>query len=211
MNELQHIDPSLLDEADDNENVMSDETFHLLVEAIDKVGFLQPICVEASEHGRFKIVDGAHRTQAARLLGLTSIPCIVRDGSDGRESAIRISMNHLRGQLDLTAVAKTISSLEADGWSMGDLSLTGFSEDELEHLLASTRALDTEDLLTGAPEPPDKEPPLDDKPWVLELRFDNKKQLATAKRGLRKAAGKGGELGAGLLRLLDCDDTDESE
>jgi len=46
--------------------------------AIDKVGFLVPIMVvENEETGKYEIVDGQHRYEAAVLLGYNEIPAIV--------------------------------------------------------------------------------------------------------------------------------------
>lgn len=199
---IQTIPISSLDEASDNENVMTAEQFDMLCEAIRSVGFLQPILVEQAGD-RWRIVDGAHRKRAAEQVGLTELPCVVRDPADNRQVAVRIGMNKLRGQLDLAAVATSVANLHAEGWSVEDLSLTGFTTDELNHLLKSAHDMTEEDILSAPADVPDEPEDPVERPFVLELRFATKQELARAKRGLRKAVGRGGDLAEGLIRLLD--------
>jgi hypothetical protein len=190
-----------LDEAPDNENAMTAEKFALLVQAIQEVGFLQPILVERAG-ARWRIVDGVHRKRAAAEVGYTALPCVERH-DDGKTVAVRIGMNNLRGQLNLAAVAASVATLHANGWSMDDLSLTGFTTDELDHLLHSAQRQVPDDVMEHPVTAQDEPEEAQDRPFVLELRYATKADLARAKRGLRKAIGKGGDMADGLLRLLD--------
>jgi ParB-like chromosome segregation protein Spo0J len=175
------------------------------------VGFLQPVLAEENDLGELTIVDGVHRVRAAMDLGLASVPVIVGDFRDNPELAriVQIGMNKMRGELDLAAVAHQVADLATAGWSIPDLQLIGFSEGELEDLLASTRRRDQEVLggsLGGSPETTaadEEDAASGTKPFTLELVFAKKTELARAKKGLRKAAGRGRDLSEGLLRLLD--------
>ncbi len=60
-------------------------------------------------------------------------------------------------------------------------------------------ALLVEGIIGGSGE----EPPAAPKPFALELRFDTREELARVKRSLKKAAGKGQKLEAGLMRIID--------
>lgn len=204
--DVREVSPDELKDPPTNPNHMSAETYGLLVEAIRSVGFLQPVLAQEDEGGGLTIVDGFHRVKAAKEVGLPVIPVIVGDFRDTPDLArvVQIGMNRMRGELNLSAVAHEVADLAAKGWTIPQLELTGFSRSELDDLLASTRARDEDVLANGVGAAPD-EPDEDEapKPFVLELTFEKKEQLARAKRGLRKAAGKGRELADGLLRLLD--------
>lgn len=206
--DIREVHPDALKAPGTNPNRMSDETYAMLVEAIRRVGFLQPVLAQEDADGSLVIVDGYHRVKAAREVGLTNVPVIVGDFQDdpGMAHAVQIGMNRMRGELDLAAVAQQVSALATSGWNMEDLELTGFSKSELEDLLATTRHRDEEVLEGGLGGAPNSEPEAEEgaaKPFILELTFAKKADLSKAKRGLKKAAGKGRELADGLLRLLD--------
>lgn len=205
--DVREVALDLLREPAVNPNRMLPSTYELLVEAIRTVGFLQPVLAQEEPDGTLTIVDGVHRTRAAKEVGLACVPVVVGDFRDDPDLArvVQIGMNRMRGELNLSAVAQQVSALVEKGWSTVQLELTGFSRDELDDLLASTRHSDDEVLEGGLGAAPDASDDDDaaPKPFVLELTFEKKEQLTRAKRGLRKAAGKGRELADGLLRLLD--------
>jgi ParB/RepB/Spo0J family partition protein len=189
-------------EAENNPNAMPQERFDLLVEAIREVGFLQPVLVRKAAAG-YVLIDGHHRVRAALKLGLTEVPCVVAAGSlddDDLAAATQIAMGRLRGDLDLAVVGRTMNDLVGKGWTIDDLALTGFSVDEVGHLLDAAK-LDTESMLAGADATlPAPEKPL--RPFVLEITFARREDYVAARKGLKHAAGKGGELADGLLHLL---------
>ena len=55
-----------------------EEALQALAESMKEAGVLQPLLV-IERGGRYQIVAGERRFRAARLAGLTSVPCIVRD------------------------------------------------------------------------------------------------------------------------------------
>ena len=104
------LDPILLRDADENPNKMEPEQLSMLAEAIRRKGFLQPILVRRVE-GQYEIIDGHHRTRAAREVGLTEIPCLVATNcSDEDAAALRIGMNRFRGELDLAGTARCVTA-----------------------------------------------------------------------------------------------------
>ena len=120
--------------------------------------------------------------------------------------ATAISMNHHRGELDLTAVGRAFAELQAQGWEVPDMTVTGFSEAEVRDLLSSVTA-DVDAALPRDISVPEESFGDDDdgpaaKPLVLEIPFANRDDLKAARRGLRRAAGKGKDLARGLLALL---------
>jgi ParB/RepB/Spo0J family partition protein len=194
---------SLLDDPLTNPNVMSAAQFAALKHAIAEVGFLQPVLVR-QEGARYRIVDGAHRAHAARDLEMVKIPCVVADLHD-KDRAVQIGMNKLRGELDLARVAEAFVELTADGWSLDEMLITGYAPDEINDLLKAASSTPEQDIVEeGAAAMP--EPDQSDRAWTLELKFSSKTDLSRAKRALRKAAGKGIELGTGLLKLIDTEE-----
>ena len=199
-----------LREAPGNPNKMPDEQFEKLKAAIKLYGFEQPVLVRpignenaTDKHsGTYEIVDGVHRKQAADALGMKEIPCVVnRSITDEQARALRISMNRLRGELDLASVASEFRLLSDAGWDMSALETTGFSGDEVAALMSVGN--DNGDFELPETVGAEPEEQVDDKTeWVLELTFTNKAAMQKCKRRLRRIAGHGGELSAALIKVL---------
>lgn len=62
------------------------ERLDLLVESIRDNGIIIPLIVRPSENGSFQILAGHNRHNAARLAGLSEVPCFVRDTADDDEA-----------------------------------------------------------------------------------------------------------------------------
>lgn len=186
-----------------NPNVMDAERYRMLVEAICTHGFLAPVLVRVLDDSAFEIIDGVHRCRAAREAGLTVVPHIPIRCDARTAAALRIAMNRLRGELDLGIIGRMLAEMVGVGIPPEALSSTGFSTDEVQALLAASAA--GTDMSPGGAPPPENELPIDDAPgtFPLTVEFASRADLTRARRGLRKAAGKGGNLAQGLLRLLD--------
>jgi hypothetical protein len=204
VDELRTPDPA------DNPNKMTDVEFALLQEAMSKATdgdeILQPVLVVSSDDTMYDVVDGSHRVQAARLLGWKHVECKVVLAADGwdraRIIAYRLGMNRNRGHIDLGMAAAVMTELKMDGWSAGDMVVTGFTADEIAEL---TKGVDSDaELLAdvGAPDVEDDPGAAADKPFVLEIEFRNREDFVLVKRKLRKAAGKSKDLARGLLAVL---------
>ena len=63
-----------------NPNELSDVMFNRLVEDMRTIGFLQPLLVVPQEDGKYRIIDGEHRFECARLLDMEEIPCVLVEG-----------------------------------------------------------------------------------------------------------------------------------
>lgn len=200
---------SKLVEDPDNPNKMTDEEFKALVKNIQTVGFLQPILIQALEDsdGEYKIVDGHHRARAAQAAGLSKVLAVVWDGTEEMRQALAIGMNKLRGALNLGEVARIMQELSAKGWGVDDLTITGYSDEEITDLLKSAQPTDADEVLEGAAAGLDQEPASDEgdgeRAYALELTFKTPDDLRRVRKALKKAAGKGGELGDGMLVLLE--------
>lgn len=189
----------------DNPNKMSPEDYRQLVTNIKAAGvMLQPILVQEGDDG-FPIVDGNHRAKASEEAGLTHVLAVVWDGTEEMRRAMSVSFNKIRGELDLSAVQRIVTELAEAGWSTTSLTATGYSEQEITDLLAVATDVDPDAVMEQPHALPtdDDDTPKQVRPLILELTFASKEALDKARRGLRRAAGKGRELGDGLLTLLE--------
>lgn len=217
-----------------NPNSMPDADYAALVANIRSTGFLQPILVRGPEPPRaptyeddavaveelfgiefvwrenlptaLPIVDGEHRWRAAREVGLAEVPCVVGEFDGRTVELLRIGMNRLRGELDLGAVAKTLSELSAGGAELDDLLLSGYSADEIDGLLAAMRddPVDLGDVgSVGGPEDEPREGGGDKpgKAWILEVVMESRKELQAVRKKLNALGRK--DLRKGLLKALD--------
>lgn len=197
---------SKLLEDPDNPNHMTDDELDALAKNMRAVGFLQPILVkEPDENGDYAIVDGHHRCKAASRAGLSRVLAVVWDGTEDMRRALAIGMNKIRGALNLGEVAKIVADLAENGWRTEDLKITGYTDQEIDDLLKAAQPATDEDVLEGATANTPVEKDEDEeasRSFTLELSFRSADDLAKAKRALKRAAGKGGELGDGLLAVL---------
>lgn len=196
---------SQLEAAPTNANHMTDEQEASLEKAIAEVGFLQPLLVVKLGPNRYRIIDGHHRAACAGRLGYAELPSVVVETEADAEAILAIGMNRLRGELNLGEVAKVFVELDSLGWTLPELELTGFSTDEIEDFLKAARVTSEEEVMAGGSLGSTEDAPLEeaDGPFELTLGFASKAELQQARKGLRRAAGKGRELGEGLLSLLE--------
>lgn len=200
--QLSKIGIDLLDDAPRNANKMTEAKYAGLKESIKRVGFTQPILVTDTANGRFEIVDGHHRRDAMRDLGHADIPVVIlQPGEDPR--LVALAMNRLRGDTDLAVAGMMIDEMLDEGLEIPDLAISGFTEKELRDLVDALNTPEPSlDDVSGAELPEEVGTPVA-RPFLLELTFKSKQDLAAAKKALKKAAGKGGDLADGLLRLVE--------
>ena len=82
-----------------------------LASSIRANGILQPINVRPLENDRFELISGERRLRAARITGITKIPCIVMDVSDEQSALFAIIENVQRQNLDFFEEAVAIERL----------------------------------------------------------------------------------------------------
>ena len=78
-------------------HVRDDEQMAMIVESIRSVGVLVPAIVRPLEGGFYEIISGHRRKHACELLGLLTLPCIVRDAD--RDAATCI-IAHLEAPIE---------------------------------------------------------------------------------------------------------------
>jgi ParB/RepB/Spo0J family partition protein len=193
--------PDMLRPAPRNANHMSEERYAALREGIRAEGFLQPLLVRpTSNRAEVEIIDGHHRARAAKEVGLESVPVVMVDCTDAEAARLAIGLNRRRGDLNLSEVSSIFADLLEGGVDPSLLAATGFSPEEVDMLVSAAAEVADEvpPSMDPAPEPADGPT----KPWEITLEFADRREYDRARRGLRKAAGKGNELSAGLMRLL---------
>lgn len=137
-----------------------------IAESISKFGFNDPIAIN-KDH---VIIEGHGRYQAALILGMNKIPCIILDEmTEAEEKAYIITHNKLTMNtgFDLDKLAYELNSLKFD--EEIDLTITGFSKEEIEKLLNK----EDESLLNEAKE---KNISLNDKE-VIVIECEDMKEL----------------------------------
>lgn len=115
-----------------------------LATSIRTSGMLQPINVRALDDGKFELISGERRLRAARMVGMSRIPCVVMNVSDEQSALFALIENVQRQNLDFFEEAVAIESL---------LTVFGMTRDELSKKLGkSASALSNKLRLLRLPE-----------------------------------------------------------
>lgn len=93
-----------------------DDTIIRLADSIRRCGILQPLTVRRTEgkgihDAIFEIVAGERRFRAAKLLGLSSVPCIIIRADERKSAELAIIENIQREDLNIFEQASAIASL----------------------------------------------------------------------------------------------------
>lgn len=94
-----------------------------LASSIRTSGLLQPINVRPLDGGKFELISGERRLRAARMVGLTKLPCIVMDVNDSQSALFALIENVQRQNLDFFEEAEAIEKLTSEhGLSQEEIS-----------------------------------------------------------------------------------------
>ena len=111
VNEPKEIEIGLIDRNPDQPRKnFDDEALEELATSIKNFGVIQPIIVKEVD-GRYVIIAGERRWRASRLVGLKTVPCVVKDYTEQEISEIAIIENLQREDLNPIESAKAIKSL----------------------------------------------------------------------------------------------------
>jgi len=80
---------------------MSADALEELANSIKAQGILQPIVVRETGHQKYEIIAGERRWRAAKLVGLQSVPCLVKNVEDNAAIAIALIENVQRENLNV--------------------------------------------------------------------------------------------------------------
>ncbi len=113
---IKEVGIDLIDLIDKNARFMSQTTFNQLVENIRKDGQLSsvPFCVEKPD-GRFTVVSGNHRVQAAKLAGITKVFAMTvpeEELSNDKLRAIQLSHNSIAGEDDKEILKQLVDEIK---------------------------------------------------------------------------------------------------
>jgi ParB family chromosome partitioning protein len=89
------------------------EKLENLADSIKEHGIIQPIIVSFKE-GQFEIIAGERRFEAAKLVGLKTVPAIVREATEQQKLELAIIENIQRHDLNLIEEAQSYLKLAQD-------------------------------------------------------------------------------------------------
>ena len=139
MKELKIINKSIeeIKEYENNAKEHPEWQIEQIANSIKEFGFNDPIAINADN----QIIEGHGRLLAAKQLGLIEVPCIVLDGlTEVQERAYIIAHNKttMNTDFDLDRLQYELNALKVEDF---DLSLTGFSEYEIDSILNTSNLL----------------------------------------------------------------------
>ena len=82
-----------------------------LAESIRKNGILQPLTVRQLESGKFELIAGERRLRAARIVGLSKVPCILMDINDEVSAVFALIENLQRKDLSFFEESEALANV----------------------------------------------------------------------------------------------------
>jgi len=113
-----------------------------LTRSIREFGFVQPVLARREDK---TVIGGHQRLTAARKIGYKTVPTVFLDISIEQARLLNLSLNKISGEWDTELLARLLADLKPI--EAIDLSLSGFTEDELMKLLKSMDARDKKDRI----------------------------------------------------------------
>ena len=107
------------------------EALEMLAESIRTYGLIQPITVRPLDSGFYQIIAGERRWRAARMAGLSEVPCIIMELDLEEASFIALVENLQRNDLDFLEEARGIAQL---------IRLFGLSQEECARRLGKSQS-----------------------------------------------------------------------
>lgn len=82
-----------------------------LVDSVLRDGILQPLLVRPAPEGKYEVVEGAHRLEAAREATLLEVPCLVKPLTDEQVAILQLKANALRPETRAADYAKRLQEI----------------------------------------------------------------------------------------------------
>lgn len=105
-----------------------DEEYQKIKKSIIKFGYVDPVIVNKD----LTVIGGHQRIKVLNELGYKEIECNIVDLNKKEEKALNIALNNIMGEWDNNKLEKLIEELKEDDF---DLSVTGFTNDEIEKMI----------------------------------------------------------------------------
>ncbi len=97
---VEELDISLLDPFPEHPfKVLENEELKKLQDSIKDNGILEPIIVRKKDDGRYEIVSGHRRKLASQLVGLKTMPCIIRNMNNDEATIYMVDSNMHREEI----------------------------------------------------------------------------------------------------------------
>ncbi len=114
-----------------NPRLMSEAEMGKLVRSIQEFGFVEPLVVRRADH---VIIGGHQRWEAAKRMGLKTVPVVYVGISEQEAKALNLALNRIQGEWDLPKLGQLLEELR----DLPDLdeSLSGFDANEMDQLLS---------------------------------------------------------------------------
>jgi len=130
--QIAHVDIETLKPDPANPRRISDAELESLTRSLREFGFVQPVLVRKEDN---TVIGGHQRLLAARKLGIKTVPVIFLNLTLEQSRLLNLALNKISGSWDNDLLAQMVADLNTV--EAIDLSLSGFSEDELDKLLKS--------------------------------------------------------------------------
>ncbi len=160
-----------------NPNELDPDMFNSLVENISDIGFVQPIIVaplvDDVDGYKYRIIDGEHRFEAAKLLGMDQIPAYLRDIDDDDQKFQTVKMNRLRGAFNQKKFSVLVRDLmERHSFEEVAESMAFTDPTELEMMIDNARdSLPTKEMQDAFDQAKDEIKTVDDLSLILNRLF----------------------------------------
>lgn len=126
---IEHVKISDLKMAGYNPREMSNDDMASLVNSIREFEIVEPIVVNKRTGN---VVGGHQRIIACKQLSIKEVPVVYVDLDEKKEKVLNLALNRIHGDWDMEKLSVILGELKLD--DMDELSLTGFSEIELENI-----------------------------------------------------------------------------
>jgi len=93
-----------------------------LVESIGQVGVLEPLIVRMTAPGRYEVIVGNRRYNAAKMVGLKTVPCIIREMDDEQAVITSLTENIQRGDVteeEIIEAYNALNGVNPKKWTQG--------------------------------------------------------------------------------------------
>lgn len=117
----------------------TEEQYNELKASIQTHGFTVPILVRRLEDGKFELIDGEHRIQIAKELGMQKVPAVITEGDEKKVTLLNILANTARGTQNPMDVAEALRRAHDAGADVKELAAaTGHTESWVKLYLTLT-------------------------------------------------------------------------
>lgn len=127
MLKLNDIEPN----RDQPRKSFDEDALRELADSITRHGVIQPLLVRPLSDGGYQLVAGERRWRASRLAGLTEIPAVIKDMSDGEAMELALIENLQREDLNPIEEAQGIQQL---------IDAYGLTQDEAAEKIGKSRS-----------------------------------------------------------------------